>query len=126
MGVAPKTQEWIVPFDDAGAVAELWMAFVREPTTINGLPIVERFVGALPRGLRVDVLSREHPPPHFRVSKDGESGNYRISDCMQINGGLQREYGIIRDWHSKNKQKLIETWNTARPSDCPVGAYRED
>jgi hypothetical protein len=54
-------------------------------------------------GLRIEVFAREHPPPHFRVSIGHESANYRISDCSQLNGGLQREYSVIRDWHRAHK-----------------------
>lgn len=123
--------EWVIALDDEGAVARLKMALflgdqANRAGPRGGRPeetlelLVDRFVG-----LRVEVFAREHPPPHFRVSCDRESANYRIADCVQLNGGLRREYGTIREWHADNKQRLIDAWNRLRPTDCPVGKYRE-
>jgi hypothetical protein len=82
--------------------------------------LVDRFAG-----LRVEVFAREHPPPHFRVICGQDSANYRIADCKQLNGDLRREYRVIREWYAENRGKLIDAWNQRRPSDCPVGLYRE-
>lgn len=76
--------------------------------------------------LRVEVFSNEHPPPHFRVKCGSETANYQIKDCAQLNGRLKGSYRAIKRWHTENKPKLIEAWNSRRPTDCPVGAYRED
>ena len=123
-------QEWVVDINDEPAVAELRAALFaadrtgRQPKggvsdgTLEFL--VDRFAG-----LRVEVFAREHPPPHFRVSCGQEAANYRIADCTQLNVGLRREHRTVRAWHAANKQKLIAAWNSRRPSDCPVGEYRE-
>jgi len=42
-----------------------------------------------------------------------------------MNGALRNEFRTIRDWHAKNKSKLIDAWNKLRPTDCPVGEYCE-
>jgi hypothetical protein len=76
-------------------------------------------------GLRVHIFSREHPPPHFRVTYAGESADFQISDCAKLVGGLKKWERTIRTWHAGHKDDLIETWNRTRPTDCPVGAYRE-
>ncbi|MFM8330443.1 MAG: DUF4160 domain-containing protein [Candidatus Methylumidiphilus sp.] len=76
-------------------------------------------------GLKIQIFSNEHPPPHFRVAYGGETANFSIKDCTKLNGDLKKWERNIRAWHSDNKDKLIEIWNKARPSDCPVGAYRE-
>jgi len=76
--------------------------------------------------LKVQIFSNEHPPPHFRVTAAGENNNYTISDCTPLNGNaLNRFHRQICEWHKRNKQELINTWNDTRPSDCPVGQYRE-
>ena len=78
-------------------------------------------------GLRIEVFSNEHPPPHFRVKFQGSTAKYRISDCQRINGSgevVRFENNIFKWWKS-NKQKLIDTWNERRPTDCPVGVYQE-
>ncbi len=76
-------------------------------------------------GLTMAILSDEHAPPHFRVRYQGETANFRIKDGEHINGGLKQHHKAIKKWHAVNKQKLIATWDSTRPSDCPVGKYRE-
>ena len=78
-------------------------------------------------GLKVEVFSNEHPPPHFRVKYQSSTANYQISDFTRLNGSgevLKYEKNI-RLWWNGNKEKLIEDWNRLRPSDCPVGEYKE-
>jgi hypothetical protein len=82
--------------------------------------LVDRFAG-----LKIEIFAREHPPPHFRVICGDETANYRIDDCAQINGGLRRHHKAVREWHRENRARLIDAWNRHRPSDCPVGAFRE-
>jgi len=72
------------------------------------------------------VFSNEHPPPHFGVKCGSETANYTIKDCVPLNRELRGYYRAISTWHAENKAKLIEAWNSRRPTDCPVGAYRED
>lgn len=75
--------------------------------------------------LKIIVYSDEHPPPHFLVKCSEGSCRFEIADCSPLdNKGLEKYFRNIRQWHKKNKQLLINTWNNARPSDCPVGAYR--
>lgn len=77
------------------------------------------------KGLKIEIFSNEHPPPHFRVSYNGETANFRIKDCIKINGKLDKWEKNIKAWHTKNKDKLILHWNKSRPSNCPVGDYKE-
>ena len=82
-------------------------------------------------GVKIEIFSNEHPPPHFRVKYQGSTANYRIADCTRINGSgqvLHYEKNIQHWWKKNryaNKQKLIDFWDSNRPSDCPVGKYRE-
>ncbi len=123
-------REWAIQVDDPQTVAQLRTALNvfelhqrrAETGTRDTLEfLVDRFAG-----LRVEVFAREHSPPHFRVSVNGETANYRISDCAQLNGGLRRYYSEVRGWHAdaENKQMLIKAWNRLRPTDCPVGEYQ--
>lgn len=76
--------------------------------------------------LKVEIFSDEHPPPHFRVSCDQGSNDFTISDCSPLHGdALRRFFPQIRQWHANKKASLIEAWDRLRPSDCPVGKYRE-
>ena len=87
--------------------------------------LTEELVAHL-KGLKIEIFSMEHPPPHFRVKYAGETANYSIKDCTQLNGELKKWYRNIKQWHSANKQILINTWNRTRPTDCPVGMYSEE
>ena len=120
-------QEWSVTLDDPAAVARLHAVLLAQDQAQRhgGPPDTLVFTVDQFTGLRVEVYAREHPPPHFRVSCQRGSANYRISNCTQLSGNLRREYSTIRAWHAENKDKLIEAWNRMRPSDCPVGEYRE-
>jgi hypothetical protein len=76
-------------------------------------------------GLTIHIFADEHPPPHFCVKYCGESANFRISDGTKLNGRLDRFERNIRRWHKANRSLLIQQWNTLRPSDCPVGLYKD-
>lgn len=79
------------------------------------------------QGLKVEIFSNEHPPPHFRVKYQSSSANYKISDCSRMNGQgqvLKYERNIVK-WWKDNKTELIDAWNRLRPTDCPVGLYKE-
>lgn len=78
-------------------------------------------------GLKIELFSSEHPPPHFRVKFQSSTANFSIADCSRLNGSgevLKYEKNIIL-WWKNNKQSLIATWNRLRPSNCPVGQYVE-
>ena len=75
--------------------------------------------------LKFEIFSNEHPPPHFRVTYQGETANFRIDNGEKINGGLKLFKKNVKSWHSQNKDRLISIWNETRPSDCPVGKYEE-
>lgn len=79
------------------------------------------------KGAKIEIFSNEHPPPHFRVKYQGSTANYSIKDCSRVNGSgeVTRFEKNIFKWWKKNKQILIDIWNERRPSDCPVGVYRE-
>ena len=51
--------------------------------------LTEEKVSALD-GLKIEIFSREHPPPHFRVSYAGETANFSIKDCNHLDGGLTK------------------------------------
>jgi hypothetical protein len=75
-------------------------------------------------GFKVDIFADEHPPPHFRVSYQGENASYRITDGAKIVGGLDRYQRNIAEWYQMNRTLLINAWNERRPSDCPVGIVK--
>jgi hypothetical protein len=78
-------------------------------------------------GLKIQIFSKEHPPPHFRVAFQSSFANFAISDCSMLagSGEIIKYRKNILQWWRKNKENLIRIWNETRPSDCPVGEYRE-
>jgi hypothetical protein len=75
------------------------------------------------KGLAIVVWADEHPPPHFHVKYQGMDASFSIVDGTRLPGGrgLEKYERTIRSWWEHNQTKLIEVWNTTRPSDCPVG-----
>lgn len=122
--MAKRQDEWVIKalskLED-----ELAKSFRDGPINEEGLlPLNEEVVGHID-GLKIEIFPNEHPPPHFRVNYAGETANYAIKDCQQINDGLSKWQRTIKKWHKENKVLLIKIWNTTRPSDCPVGVYTE-
>lgn len=76
--------------------------------------------------VKLSINSPEHAPPHFHVTYGGEDGLFAIADCHLMKGHLSpRTRNIVYGWWKPNKALLIDAWNTSRPSDCPVGMYKE-
>jgi hypothetical protein len=86
--------------------------------------LVEREVDRI-GNLKIYIYSDEHPPPHFLVKCTEGSCRFTIADCTPLDKGLDKFLRNIKRWHKDNKQLLVDTWNESRPSDCPVGKYRE-
>jgi hypothetical protein len=78
------------------------------------------------RGLRIDIRTREHGPPHFHVSGADVNASFSIRDCEllagHVDGNSQR---LIKVWHSAARPLLVRVWNETRPADCPVGPIIE-
>jgi hypothetical protein len=72
-------------------------------------------------GLKFEIFSDEHPPPHFHVTIGEETASFGISDCKKLEGKIKKWEQTIQEWHSENKQLLIDKWNSVRPSGCTVG-----
>ncbi len=107
-------------------IEELASSFHNGPIQENGMHLLlEKEVGKI-KGLKIEVFSNEHPPPHFRVTYQGETANYEIKNCHKLNGDLNNWTRNIKKWHVKNKYNLIQTWDKMRPTDCSVGEYEFD
>ena len=90
---------------------------------------IKHFVGTY-QGSKVEVYSKEHPPPHFHVKYDDFSCSYRI----ETEGGLKKLKGTMDRKiekkikylyeHSTLRELAINTWNETRPQNCPVGEIK--
>jgi hypothetical protein len=114
--------EWKIEFTINTARQSLAESLAAGPILNDqGMRFLPEHTVARVNGLKIEVFSNEHPPPHFRVIYQGETANYSIEDCEKLNGGLSKFDRNIRKWHEKHKQDLVSAWNTSRPSNCPVG-----
>lgn len=121
LGEVPEHQEVVVTLkDEETASLRRSLALPRDAT---GAVLLEDAQVARFNGLKVEVFSNEHPPPHFRVKYQSESNNFTICECEPLNGGSLRKYfgNIKKWWNDEGKELLIKAWNERRPSDCPVG-----
>lgn len=76
-------------------------------------------------GLKIEIYPNEHTPPHFHVRSANVSVSFKIEDCSILEGNISSaDYNKIRYWHKHSKQKLIDKWNTLRPTNCIVGQYK--
>jgi hypothetical protein len=76
----------------------------------------------------VDIYANEHAPCHFHVKNADINACFRIDNCELIEGKISKEnIAKVKYWYNKfnGKQKLIEAWNETRPTNCPVGPYKE-
>jgi hypothetical protein len=72
-------------------------------------------------GIKIEVFSDEHPPPHFRLSHQNRTANFAIVDCELLNGDLKLPHRAVRKWWMIHRVQIAEAWNMYRPTDCPVG-----
>jgi len=76
------------------------------------------------KGLKIEIYSNEHPPPHFHVKSPNVNASFDIDNCKKLEGTISsKDYKLIKYWHKKSKDILIEAWNETRPTDCTVGNY---
>ncbi len=76
-------------------------------------------------GLKIEIYSNEHPPPHFHVKSPNVNPSFDIKNCNIIEGKIDnKDLKKIQYWHSHAKKTLIEVWNSTRPGDCTVGEYK--
>jgi len=75
-------------------------------------------------GLKIEIYSNEHPPPHFHVKSPNVNASFSIEGCEHLKGEISRgDLKKIEYWHRRAKPLLVEHWNKSRPTNCTVGAY---
>lgn len=73
-------------------------------------------------GLRIEVFSREHAPPHFHVSSADIDATFSVADGAFIHGTIDgRSRKLVEWWYGRARNVVVAAWNESRPSDCPVG-----
>jgi hypothetical protein len=78
------------------------------------------------RNLKIIINPKEHPPPHFHVQAENIDASFAIEDCSLLAGNVSAaNLRKIRYWYTSSKPKLIEVWNSTRPTNCVVGEFRD-
>ena len=73
-------------------------------------------------GLKIEIFPNEHAPPHFHVHAPRIDASFRIEDGTLLQGTVRgKDRRLIEYWYVRAKPKLVEVWNSTRPSDCLVG-----
>lgn len=121
--------EWRISFNDGSAsqlLDILQVAEARERRAAAQSGFMGLQVGKF-KDVKIEIFANEHPPPHFHVKTNKGKASFKISDCELVDGDhfVSRRQKEIRVWHAQHKEDLIKFWNETRPSDCPVGEYRE-
>jgi Domain of unknown function (DUF4160) len=57
-------------------------------------------------GLKIEIRAREHPPPHFHVTYQGEDASFAITTCQRLPGveGLERFDHTIYQWWERTRR----------------------
>ena len=79
-------------------------------------------------GLKIEIYSNEHPPPHFHVITSDSKASFRLDNCELIEGSLtSKQKRKVEYWFNEMnaKKALISVWNNIRPANCTVGKYYE-
>ena len=75
-------------------------------------------------GLKIEIYSNEHPPPHFHVKAPNINASFCIESCNKLKGEISsKDLSKVKYWFKHSKSLLIDIWNSTRPTDCVVGAY---
>lgn len=73
--------------------------------------------------LKIEVYAREHSPPHFHVIGNNVDATFSLEEGRYLNGRIGgKALRLIIFWHEHGgREKIIEAWNSSRPTNCPVG-----
>jgi Domain of unknown function (DUF4160) len=79
------------------------------------------------QGIKIEIRSDEHVPPHFHVIINEYEGSYAIKSCEKLEWNISKQHEKkIKLWFKYWwKEKLIEKWNWTRPSNCEVWKIKD-
>ena len=73
-------------------------------------------------GIKIEIFPNEHTPPHFHISTPDFKASFTVDKCDLFKGEVNSAtHKKIKEFHSKNRDRIIDEWNRLRPSNCPVG-----
>lgn len=106
---------------DATAVLEILLSEGYAVWTDGSLYEIRQLIARV-NGLRIEVFSKEHAPPHFHVTSENIDAVFSVADGAFICGTIDgRSRKLVEWWYARARSVVISAWNESRPSDCPVG-----
>jgi hypothetical protein len=106
---------------DAAAVLEELLSGGYSVWTDGSLYNIRQLVERI-NGLRIEVYSDEHAPPHFHVSAPDIDAVFSVKEGAFIRGDIDgRNRRLIEWWYQRSREQIVAAWNATRPADCPVG-----
>ena len=68
-------------------------------------------------GIRIEIYTDDHPPPHFHVRFGGRRAKFDMATGSMIKGRLdKRSMRKVQRWIEMNRDLLMQVWNDSRPS----------
>jgi len=75
-------------------------------------------------GLKIEIYSNEHPPPHFHVKSPNVNASFSIESCEKLEGSINsQDLKKVKYWYQQARPLLIDVWNRTRSTNCTVGKY---
>lgn len=72
------------------------------------MPTISNFYG-----ITIQMFHKDHQPPHFHAIYGNEAELIDIRTGKVLVGGLpKRAHKMVTEWWERNKDELLEMWNT--------------
>lgn len=67
-------------------------------------------------GIRIEIFTNDHPPPHFHVRFSRMRAKFDIASGVMIGGRLDnRSIRKVQRWTEFNRDGLMRVWISSRP-----------
>ena len=71
-------------------------------------------------GVKIDIYSREHPPPHFHAIYAEFEVEIDIRTLEVLRGQLpKRALALVLEWAADHRTELMEDWNLCQAKQLP-------
>ena len=68
-------------------------------------------------GIRIEIFTNDHPPPHFHARFGGRRAKFDIATGDMVKGRMdKRTTRKVQLWTEMNRDLLMQAWTDSRPS----------
>ena len=95
--------KYVIDVKNQNLIEELEKCFKSGPIKKNGTHLLLEKTIAYLSGLKIQIFSDEHPPPHFRIIDGaGNANDFTITECKPMHGNsLSKYYRNIKNGMKK-------------------------